>query len=96
MNWKRIALSLGISESTLFRRRQEFGLHESFVDIYTVITGMLSQTPFAGESYVSGGLKARDIFVQRYRIREILTKVTLILSVEHCGGELPFNGGNTM
>ena len=33
MNWKRIALSLGISESTLFRRRQEFGIHESFVDI---------------------------------------------------------------
>ena len=80
MNWKRIALSLGISESTLFRRRQEFGLHESFVDIsyedlYTVITGMLSQTPYAGESYVSGGLKARGIFVQRYRIREILSQI---------------------
>jgi len=49
MNSKRIALSLGISESTLYRRRQELGLHESFVDIsyeelYTVITGMLNQT----------------------------------------------------
>ena len=82
MNLKRIALSLGISESTLFRRRQEFGLHESFVDVsyvdlYTVITGMLSQTPYAGESYLSGGLKAHGIFVQRYPIRE------LILSVEH-------------
>jgi len=69
MNWKRIALSLGISESTLFRRRQEFGLHGNFVDIsyedlYTVITGMLSQTPYAGESCVSSGLKARGIFVQ--------------------------------
>lgn len=55
MNWKRIALSLGISESTLFRRRQEFGLHGNFVDIsyedlYNVITGMLSQTSYAGES----------------------------------------------
>ena len=63
MNWKRMALSLGISESTLFRRRQEFGLRGSFGDIsyeelYSVITGMLSQTPYAGESYVSGGLKA--------------------------------------
>ncbi|KAK2552353.1 hypothetical protein P5673_026426 [Acropora cervicornis] len=51
------------SESTLYGRRQELGLHESFVDIgyeelYTVITGMLNQTPYAGESYVSGGLRA--------------------------------------
>ena len=63
MNWKRMALSLGISESTLLRTRQEFGLRGSFGDIsyedlYSVITGMLSQTPYAGESYVSGGLKA--------------------------------------
>ena len=33
MNWKKIALCLGISESTLYRRRQEFGIYESFVDI---------------------------------------------------------------
>ena len=83
MNWKGIALSLGISDSTLYRRRQEFGLHESFVDItyeelYTVVTGMLSQTPYAGESYVSGGLRARGIFVQRHRIRDILSKIDLV------------------
>ena len=34
---------------------------KSFVDVgyeelYTVIKGMLGQTPYAGESYVSGGL----------------------------------------
>ena len=80
MNWKKIALCLGISESTLYRRRQEFGIYESFVDIsyeelYTVITGMLTQTPYAGESYVSGGLRARGIFVQRYRLREILSQI---------------------
>ena len=69
MSWKRIALTLGIivSDSTLYRRRQELGRHESFVDIcyeelYTVIMGMLTQTPYAGESYyVSGGLRARGI-----------------------------------
>ena len=80
MNWKRIALSLGISESTLLTSRQDFGLHESFVDIsyedlYTVITGMLSQTPYSGESCVSGSLKARGILVQRYRIRGILSHI---------------------
>ena len=75
-----IALTLGMGESTLYRRRQEFGLYESFVDIgyeelYTVLTGMLSQTPYAGESYVSGGLRARGIFVQRHRIRDILSEI---------------------
>ena len=80
MSTNRIALTLGISDSTLYRRRQELGLHESFVDIsyeelYTVITGVLTQTPYAGESYVSGGLRARGIFVQRHRIREILRTI---------------------
>ena len=80
MSTKRIAPTLGISDSTLYRRRQELGLHESFVDIsyeelYTVITGVLTQTPYAGESYVSGGLRARGIFVQRHRIREILRTI---------------------
>ena len=80
MNWKGIAALLRISESTLYRRRQEFGLHESFVEItdeelYTVVVGMLSQTPYAGESYVSGGLQARGIFVQRHRIRSILSEI---------------------
>jgi len=42
MNWKTISLTLGISESTPYRHRQEFGLHDSFVDIvyeelYTVL-----------------------------------------------------------
>jgi len=36
---------------------------------------MLSQTPYAGESYVSGGLRARGIFVQRHRIRDILSEI---------------------
>lgn len=79
MSWRRIALTLGISDSTLYRRRQELGLHESFVDIsyeelYTVITEMLTQTPHAGESLVSG-LRTRGIIVQRHRIREILRMI---------------------
>ena len=64
MNWKRTALSLGISESTLYRLRQEYGRHEIFVNIgyeelYTVIKGTLGQTSYAGESYVSGGLHSK-------------------------------------
>lgn len=80
MSWKRIALTLGIvHDSTLYCRRQELGLHERFVDsyeeLYIVIMGMLTQTPYTGESCVSGGLRARGIFVQRHRIREILRTI---------------------
>lgn len=81
MSWTRIALTLGIvHDSTLYCRRQELGLHESFVGIsyeesYIVIMGMLTQTPYAGESCVSGGLGARGIFVQRHQIREILRTI---------------------
>mgnify|MGYP000654049422 CR=1 FL=1 len=46
-----------------------------YQELYTVITGMMNQTPYAGESYVSGGLRACGIFVQRYRVREILSTI---------------------
>ena len=62
--------------------------------IYTVVTGMLSQTPYAGESYVSGGLRARGIFVQRHRKRDILSKIDPV--GRELGGELQFKGGSTM
>ena len=35
-----------------------------YKELYTVITGMLSQTRYADESDVSGGLRARIIFVK--------------------------------
>lgn len=60
MSWKRIALTLGISDSPLYRRII------SYEELYTVIMGMLTQTPYAGESYASGGLQTRGIFVQRH------------------------------
>jgi len=69
MNWKRIALYINVGKS--------------FVDIgyealYTVIIGMLNQTPYAGESYVSSGLRVRGIFVQSYRVREILSTINSV------------------
>lgn len=77
MNWKSIAQTLGISERTLFRRREEFGLPETFSNITDAelqgnIESILQQTPFAGETYIRGSLVARKIFVQRYRVRESL------------------------
>jgi len=90
MNSKRIALSLGISESTLYRRRQELGLHESFVDIsyeelYTVITGMLNQTPYAGETYVSGGLRESNNRTVLYLLRESTWPTNNNMTCSHRG-----------
>lgn len=80
MNWKSIATALGISESTLYWRRQEYGLQDSFVtindeDLCGAVVDILGQTPYAGEHYVGGGLRARGIFVQRYRVRAILQQI---------------------
>ncbi|XP_031551143.1 uncharacterized protein LOC116288486 [Actinia tenebrosa] len=77
MNGKEISVCLGISESTLYLRRQCYGLQESYVDIsdeelMSTVTDILQQTPYAGESYIIGALRAKGVFVQRCRIRAIL------------------------
>jgi hypothetical protein len=77
MNWKSVAQVLGISERTLYRRREEFNLVDKFSDITdtdlkNTITSILRQTPFVGETYVRGGLVSRKIFVPRRSVRECL------------------------
>ena len=80
MKWRAIATFLGVSEKTLRRRRAEFGFQESFSDISDAdldrqITEILNLTPYSGESYVRGSLKAYRIHVQRARVRESLCRV---------------------
>ena len=77
MNWKSVAQVLGISERTLFRRREEFNMEDTFsnisdTDLKNTIYCILQQTPYVGETYVRGGLVARKIFVPRHRVRECL------------------------
>ena len=36
-----------------------------YEELYTAITGMLGPTPYAGECYVSGGLRARGSFCSK-------------------------------
>ena len=77
MNWKNIAHILGVSERTLLRRREEYGIEQSFSDISDVnldeeVRKILSLTPYSGESYIVRGLKGRRIFVQRERVRKSL------------------------
>ena len=77
MNWKSIAETLGINERTLYNYRQELNISQTFSEITdaelkSVIESILQQTPYAGETYIRGGLVARQIFVQRNRVRECL------------------------
>ena len=52
-------------------------LEESYADIsdeelMSTVTEIIQKTPYAGESYISGALRAKGVFVQRCRIRAIL------------------------
>lgn len=80
MNWTSIASCLGVSDKTLYRRRLEFGLHDSFVNITNDeldrhVQETLDSTPYSGELYIRGSLKGKGIHVQRSRIRESLKRI---------------------
>ena len=80
MNWRSIAVCLGVSEQTLYRRRTQYGIDNNFTDITEEelddqIKLTLNLTPYSGESYVRGSLKGRGINVQRWRIRESLARL---------------------
>ena len=80
MNWRSIAVCLGVSEQTLYRRRIQYGIDNNFTDITEEelddqIKLTLNLTPYSGESYVGGSLIGRGINVQRWRIRESLARL---------------------
>ena len=77
MTWTNIAKVLHISERTLYRRRQEYGILEKYSDISdsdldSIIRNILSNTPNAGEKLVIGSLRSRNVHLQRWRIRDRL------------------------
>lgn len=79
MSWTTISEFLGVSISTLNRRRAEFGLEDSFSEITdeqldNEIQNIINLTPYSGESYVRGSLKGRGVIVQRSRIRDSLKR----------------------
>ena len=75
--WTDIANILHISERTLYRRRQEYGILGKYssisdAELDSVIVNILNATPNAGEKLVIGSLRSRNIHVQRWRIRDRL------------------------
>ncbi len=80
LKWCSIAELLGVSERTLQRRRIEFGIEPNFSEISdheldNHIREILQLTPYSGESYIRGGLKGRQVNVQRRRVRASIQRV---------------------
>ncbi len=80
MNWRAVAKVLRISDSTLYRRRLELNVAETFSviqddELDNVIQDILRLTPYSGETYVKGALRGRGIVVQRARIRASLFRI---------------------
>ena len=77
MIWAQIAKCLNISERTLYRRVEGFGINEQFSNITNVeldelLRNVMALTLRAGESYIRGSLRSRGIHIQRWRVRERL------------------------
>ena len=81
MTWQRISLCFGISRRTLYRHRQQLEMEPLvFTDmsndaLFDVVVDILQNTPNAGERYVLGSLRSRNIRVQRWRVRHCLQEL---------------------
>ena len=80
MQWIAIARCLGVRAKSLYRRRLECGLEDSFSAIAMEelewnVRDILKLTPFSGESYIQGDLHGCGVFIQRWKIREVLQSV---------------------
>ena len=78
MQWTAIAKRLGISTRTLSRRTELGIVDYSDIDAEGLdrnVRDILRLTPFSGETYVRGALRARGIFAQRWKIREALQRI---------------------
>lgn len=82
-SWSKVAVMLGISRSTLDRRRKELDIPielETFSDINDnelddVVQEILRDTPNSGEVMVTGALVGRGFRIQRRRARESIWRV---------------------
>ena len=87
-SWNQVASHLRVSVRTLQRRRIELGLtvsgrtgsRKTYTEISTdnlcdVVREVLQTLPDAGESYVIGACRQRNVYVPRQRVREAIAIV---------------------
>lgn len=81
MSWKRIALCFGISRKTLYSHRQNLQIGPlayttmSADVLGDIVRDILQTTPNAGERYIHGSLRSRNIRIQRWRLRHCLQEL---------------------
>ena len=79
MSWTATAKCLGVSTKTLSRRRQEYGITDYTEtredELEWNVRDILQLTPFSGETYVQGALRARGIYIQRWKSRDALQQI---------------------
>ncbi|XP_041827246.1 uncharacterized protein LOC121644788 [Melanotaenia boesemani] len=81
MTWQRIAECFGISRRTLYRHRQQLQIgpltytEMSDEELADIVREILQTTPNAGERYVLGSLRSRNVRIQRQRVRRCLQQL---------------------
>ena len=79
MSWTANAKCLRVSAKTLSRRRQEYGITDYTEiredELEWNVRDILQLTPFSGETYLQGALRARGIHIQRWKIRDALQQI---------------------
>ena len=80
-SWTDIALLLGVSRMTLYRRRQEFGMLDepgrelTDTELRTRVSEIKNTLPGVGEKFILGRLKSMGYRVTRARVRDALRSV---------------------
>lgn len=72
MSWTRVAEALNVSRQSLYRIAQPLIPHLQISDLAldNMIKEIMSHTQHCGETYIIGGLRAKNIRVPRRRVRE--------------------------
>ena len=87
-NWSQVAREVRVSYRTVLRRRHQLGLPVSSTngprntytnisqsDLCNIVREVLQILPNAGETFVQGALRQRNIHVQRWRVRNTIQLV---------------------
>lgn len=81
MNWQRISACFGVSRRTLYRFREQLNIgprtftEMSDENLSAVVRQILQTTHNAGERYIMGSLRSRNIWIQRWRLRHCLQRL---------------------
>ncbi len=87
-SWSQVAVEVGVSYRTILRRRHEYRLpvsntsgprntftEISHTDLCNVVREVLQILPNAGETFVLGALRQRNIHIQRWKVRNAIYSV---------------------